>query len=58
MIVLHPGCACVRTSAEDDDFQREGGVCVHLMILSNLRGFMFWSARYNIIAGQFGFARY
>ena len=29
VIVINPECACVRMSAEDDDFQREGaGMCV------------------------------
>ena len=30
-------CACARTSAEDDNFPREDGECVYLMILFNLR---------------------
>ena len=65
IIVINPVCTCIRTSAEDDDCQREVCVCVlggggrvHLMIFSNLRGFMFWSVRYHILLGQFGVARY
>ena len=30
-------CACARKSAEDDNFPREDGECVYLMILFNLR---------------------
>ena len=41
IIVINLVCSCVKTSAEDDDFQRlskgEGGGEVF-----NLRGFMFW----------------
>ena len=40
------------------DFPREGGGCVYLIILFNLRGFVFSSVIYNAIPGQFGFARY
>ena len=32
--------------------------CACLMMLFYSRGFMFWSVRYNIIQGQFGFGRY
>ena len=57
IIVINLECVCVRTSAEDNDFQRGMG-CVCLMILFNLRGVMVWSVRlYNVIPGQFGFAR-
>ena len=37
-------CACVRTSAEDDTFPGGGGGG-NLMILFNLRVFMFWFDR-------------
>ena len=55
---------CVRTSAEEEDFQKktwgggagEGGG--GLMILLNLRSFRFCFVNYNIISIQFGFARY
>ena len=30
--VINRVCACVRTFAEDDNFPREGGGCVYLMI--------------------------
>ena len=59
--VINPVCACVRTSAENDDFHilsKGGGGCVHLMTKFTLRGFMFWFVRYNIVPGQFWFARY
>ena len=48
-------------SAEDDDFKRFSkgvGGGGYPMILFNLGGFVFLSVRYNIILGQFGFARY
>ena len=48
---------CVRTSAENGGFQTFNGrvkKCVYLMILFDLRGFMFWPVRYDIIPGQFG----
>ena len=45
-------------SAEDDNFPREGGGCVYVMILFNLRVFMYWFVRENIVPGNFGFARY
>ena len=32
--VVNCVCACVRTSAEDDNFLKEGGGCVYLIILS------------------------
>ena len=35
-------CACIRTSAEDDNFPTEGGGGVYLIILSNLRVFIFF----------------
>ena len=43
IIVINLVCACVKTSAEDDDFQRlwkggGGGMCVF-----KFRDFMFWS---------------
>ena len=50
--------AYVRTSAEDDNFLSEGGGCVYLMILFNLRVFVFVCQIYSIIPGNFGFARY
>ena len=52
--------ACVRTSAKDGNFPRKGGGCVYLMILFNLRVFMFWFVRDsdNIIPGNFGYAGY
>ena len=45
--VINCMCACVRTSAEDN-FPREGGGCVYLMISLNLRIFMFGFVRENI----------
>ena len=51
-------CACITTSAQDDNFPREGGGCVYVMILFNLRVFMYWFVRENIVPGNFGFARY
>ena len=56
--VINCVCACVGTSAEDDNFTREDGGRVYLMIVFNLRVFMFWFVRENIIPGTFGFARY
>ena len=44
IIVINLVCACVKTSAEDDDFQRlsrVGGGVVGMVF--NSRGFMFWS---------------
>ena len=58
MITINPVCACVRTSAKDNDFQRLSKRCVCLQILFHLRGSRSWSVRSNIILGQFGFARY
>ena len=55
--VINCVCACVRTSAEDDNFPREDGGCVCLMTAFNLRVFMFWFVGENI-PGTFGFARY
>ena len=49
-------CACVKTSAEDDNFLSERWVCVNLMILFNLRVYKFWFVRESIIPGNFGFA--
>ena len=54
--VINSVCACVRTSAEDGNFPREGGGCMYLMIL--FESFMFWFVRENIIPGTFGFAGY
>ena len=57
ILVINPVCACVRTSAKDDDFQklsREGRECVLLMVLFNLSGFMFQSVRCNIIRISLG----
>ena len=54
--VINCVCAWVRTSAEDDNFPREGEGNVYLMIL--FESFMFWFVRENIIPGNFGFARY
>ena len=54
--VINWVCACVKTSVEDDNFLREGWVCVNLMILFNLRVFTFWFVRESIIPGNFGFA--
>ena len=59
--VINCMCACVRTSAEDDNFPREGGGCVYLIMLFSLRVFfifMFWFVRENIIPGNLGFAKY
>ena len=58
--VVNRVCACVRTSAEDDNFPKkgEGGGGLYLMILFNLRVFMFWFVRDNNISGNLGFARY
>ena len=36
MTVINRVCACVKTSAEDDNFPREGEGCVYLIILFNL----------------------
>ena len=33
-------------------FEGKMGGCMYLMILFNMRGFMFCSVRYNIIPGQ------
>lgn len=40
--------------AEGGNSPREGGRCVYLMISFNLRVFVFWFVRYNIIPGNFG----
>ena len=32
ILVINCVCACVRTSVEDDNFPRDGGRCVYLMI--------------------------
>ena len=37
LYVINSVCACVRTSAEDDNFRRQGGGCVYLLMLFNLR---------------------
>ena len=56
--VINSACACIRTSAEDDNFPWEGGGCVYLMILFE-SFFVFGLSRENIIPGTlFGFARY
>ena len=47
-----------RTSTEDDNFPKEDGGCVYLTNLLNLRVFMFWFVRYDIIPGDFEFAMY
>ena len=49
---------CIRTSAEDDDFPGVGAWVMFVMILFNLKAFMFWFATDNVIPGNFGFARY
>ena len=56
--VINRASACVRTSTEDDNFAREGAGCMYLLILFNLKVFMFWFGRENIIPGNLGFARY
>ena len=53
-LVISRVCACVTTSAEDDNFPR--GEDGYNMILFNLLVFMFWFVRYKIIPGNFGLA--
>ena len=51
--VINHVSACIRMSAEDDNFPREGGGCVYLMLL---RVFMFWFVRelFQAILGLLG----
>ena len=62
-------CACIKTSAEDNDYQRlsnRGAGCGGgglwgrggLMILFNLRSLLFRSLRYSISPGQFRFDKH
>ena len=57
MPVISGVCACVRTSAEDDNFPTEGVGRVYLVILFNL-SFYGLSEKIIFQAGNFGFARY
>ena len=38
--VINRVCTCVRMAAEDGNFPRDGGGCVYLMILFDLRVFV------------------
>ena len=56
ILVVNHVSACIRTSDEDDNFPREGGGCVYLMLL---RIFRFWFIRrrknlFQLILGLLG----
>ena len=53
--VLNSVCACIRTSAEDDNFSREDGGCVYIMIIWEfLRFDLLEKALFQVILGLLG----